>query len=355
VVPRAARGIEVEVEAEIHLPLGRGFAGRIAAERRPIVLDDVEHSDVLNPILRQKGVKSLLGVPLIVEGRVLGVLHVGTLYTRHFTDEDVRFLQIAADRAALAIEHARLYEAADRARRAAEAAGQQVRLRDEFLSVAAHELRTPITGMRTASQVILRPLLRGEEITRERLMRMATVIDQESDKLARLVTQLLDLSRLEGGKLGLQRTPTDVVALVRAVVDRVQAQAWNVTIQVEAEAPLLALVDPLRIEQVLTNLLDNAVKFGPEGGEITVTCTRPTVEVVQIVVQDQGIGLDPSEQERIFERFYQVSADERTTGLGLGLYISREIVQSHGGRIWAESPPDGGARFVVELPDGQVH
>jgi signal transduction histidine kinase len=117
----------------------------------------------------------------------------------------------------------------------------------------------------------------------------------------------------------------------------------------------LVLVDPLRIEQVLTNLLDNAVKFSPEGGEITVTCTRPTVNVVQIAVQDQGIGLDPSEQERIFERFYQVSASERTTGLGLGLYISREIVQSHGGRIWAESPPDGGARFVVEIPDGHVH
>jgi PAS domain S-box-containing protein len=351
-VPRAARGIEEEVEAGIPLPLGRGFAGRIAAERHPIILDDLEHSDVLNPILRQKGVKSVLGVPLIVEGRPLGVLHVGTLHPRRFTDEDVRFLQIAADRAALAIEHARLYETAERARQAAEAAVQEVRLRDEFLSVAAHELRTPITGLRAAAQVLLRPLLRGDPVTTDRLMRMATVIDQESDKLARLVSQLLDLSRLEGGRFPLDRTDFDVVALVRAVGERMQAQAPTAEIQVQAAGSLWIWADPLRIEQVLLNLLDNAVKYSPRGGEIVVECSQPTSDVVRIAVRDHGIGLAATEQEPVFERFYQVDASERTTGLGLGLYISREIVDRHGGRIWAESPPDGGTRFVLELPAG---
>src|SRR3954447_17548034 len=115
VVARAAKGIEEEVEQGVRIPVGRGFAGRVAAERRPIVLTDVDHADVLNPILREKGIRSLLGVPLLVEGRVLGVLHVGTLTLREFTAYDVDVLQLAADRIAVAIDHARLYESERRA------------------------------------------------------------------------------------------------------------------------------------------------------------------------------------------------------------------------------------------------
>jgi len=349
-VPRAAKGIEEEVEAEIHLPRGRGFAGRIAAEGRPIVLDDVDHAEVLNPILRQKGIRSLLGVPLVVEGEPLGVLHVGTLHTRRFTDEDTQFLQIAGDRVALAIDHARLYERAELARQAAEAAGQEIELRDEFLSVAAHELKTPVTSLRTAAQVILRQLMRGEEVSAERLTRMASVIDQGSERLSRLVNQLLDISRLEGGKLRLERSQIDVVALVRDVVERTQSQAPSADIGVQGAESLWLWADPLRIEQVLVNLLDNAVKYSPRGGEIIVECTSLSSELVQMTVRDQGIGIGSNEHEQIFERFYRVDDSERTTGLGLGLYISREIVERHGGRIWAESSPNGGARFVIQLP-----
>src|SRR5690242_9410594 len=109
-VARAAVGIEEEVEQGVRIPVGGGFAGRVAAEQRPVQLPDVDHAHVLNPILRQKGIKTLLGVPLIVEGRTIGVLHVGTLTHHHFDDDDVELLQLAADRAAIAIEHVRLYE-----------------------------------------------------------------------------------------------------------------------------------------------------------------------------------------------------------------------------------------------------
>src|SRR3954452_14672711 len=109
-VARAAKGIEEEVKQGVRIPVGRGFAGRIAAAKRPVVIDDVDHADVMNPILREKGIKSLLGVPLLVQGDVLGVLHVGTLSARAFTSEDTELLQLAADRAAPAIEHSRLYE-----------------------------------------------------------------------------------------------------------------------------------------------------------------------------------------------------------------------------------------------------
>src|SRR3954465_4046653 len=109
-VARAAKGIEEEVEQGVRIPVGRGFAGRLPAERRTIAIADVDHADILNPILREKGLRSMLGAPLLVEGRVIGVMHVGTLHRRDFTDEDAQLLQLAADRMAVAIDHARLYE-----------------------------------------------------------------------------------------------------------------------------------------------------------------------------------------------------------------------------------------------------
>ncbi|MDP8911878.1 MAG: GAF domain-containing protein, partial [Actinomycetota bacterium] len=119
-VARAAKGLEEEVERGVTIPVGRGFAGRIAAERRPLAIDDVDHADILNPLLREKGVRSLLGVPLVVNARVIGVLHIGTLVERRFTASDEELLQAVGDRAALAIEHARAFEAERRARHEAE-------------------------------------------------------------------------------------------------------------------------------------------------------------------------------------------------------------------------------------------
>jgi PAS domain S-box-containing protein len=349
-VPRAAKGIEEEVEAGIRLPLGQGFAGKIAASRQPIVLDDVEHSEVLNPILRRKGIRSMLGVPLLVEGRVLGVLHVGSLHARRFTDEDMSFLQIAADRVALAIDHATLYEAAERARHAAESAGHEVLLRDEFLSIAAHELRTPITGLRTAVYVLRRPLERGEVPPADRLAQMTGIIDREADKLTRLVAQLFDVSRLEGGKLELELAEVDLVELTRTVIERIRLQAPLAAIELRGVDSLRTGADSLRLEQVLVNLLDNAIKYSPGDAEITVECTRPDANLAQITVRDRGIGLPSEERERIFERFYRAETGERSVGLGLGLYLSRQLVERHGGRIWAESPADGGTRFVLQIP-----
>src|SRR5439155_3338412 len=160
VVARAARGIEEEVEAGVRIPLGQGFAGRIAADRRPIVLHDVDHADVLNPILRQKGIKTLLGVPLLIEGRAIGVLHVGTLTPRDFDSSDVDILQLVADRAALAIEHARVFEAERAARRRLEdvqsvtdAALAHLEL-DDLLQELLQRIRT-ILGTDTAAILLL--------------------------------------------------------------------------------------------------------------------------------------------------------------------------------------------------------
>ncbi len=349
-VPYAAKGIEEEVELGLSLPVGRGFAGRIAAERRPVVLDDVEHSDVLNPVLREQGVKSLLGTPLLVEGRVLGVLHVGTLYHRRFTEADVAFLQIAADRVALAIDHARLYEATRLAREEAEAAAEAVRLRDEFLAITAHELMTPITSLRGFAELLVRAAERGEELGSSRYQRAVRTIHRQARNLSRLVAQLLETSRLDRVGLELDRQRVDLTALVRRVVEQAQAQTERHRLTLAAPDGVEAEIDSFRFEQVLTNLLDNAIKYSPDGGSIDVALTQPTPECVRLTVTDPGIGIPVDQQEHVFERYHRAHADSHRSGLGLGLYLSREIVERHGGRLWVTSAEGAGSRFVVELP-----
>jgi signal transduction histidine kinase len=198
--------------------------------------------------------------------------------------------------------------------------------------------------------VLRRPLERGEVPSPERLAHMTSLIDREADKLTRLVAQLFDLSRMEGGKLELELAEVDLVELTRTVIDRIRLQAPGAEIELRGVDSLRTGADPLRLEQVLVNLLDNAIKYSAGAAEITVECTRPGPNLAQIAVRDHGIGLAPEEREPIFERFYRAETGERSVGLGLGLYLSRQIVERHGGRIWAESPADGGTRFVLQIP-----
>jgi PAS domain S-box-containing protein len=348
-VATSARGLEEEVERNIRIPIGSGFAGRVAADQRPIVIDDVERGDVLNPILREKGVRSLVGVPLLVRSKTLGVLHVGTLRRRQFTNDDVEFLQVIADRVALAIDRARLYADAMAARTEADAATAAVKARDEFLSVAAHELKTPLTSTKAAAQLLQRSFARTEGLKPPQ-RRALDMIVQQIDKLGQLVTQLLETVRVQERQLTPQRRWTDVAALVRAAVAEAQATTSAHEIVMSAPESLFMSVDPLRLEQVLANLLSNAVKFSPNGGRIDVDLVRPTPTQVWITVRDRGLGVAPEHRARLFERFYQAHGDR--SGMGLGLYISRQIVEGHGGTIYAEFPDEIGSRFVVSLPVG---
>lgn len=349
-VARAARGLEEEVERGVRIPLGYGFAGRIVAEQRPIALDDVEHAAILNPILREKGLRSLMGVPLRVEGTIIGVLHVGTFFTRHFGDEDQRFLQIVGDRAALAIEHARLFASAQLAREEASSSAARLEAQDEFLSIAAHELRTPMTSVKAAVQLLRRRIARSGVPLAPELERSILTIGEQTDKLARLTDQLLATARLQADRLPLERQPTDVAALTRAVVARFEDQSPGQRLVVSGPDALWAEVDPLRLEQVLTNLLENALKFSGDAERIEITLTQPHPRRVHLAVRDYGSGVPEGQRARLFERFYQVRGDHARQGLGLGLYISRRIVEQHGGMINAEFPTEGGSRFVVVLP-----
>jgi signal transduction histidine kinase/integral membrane sensor domain MASE1 len=236
----------------------------------------------------------------------------------------------------------------------AEAAERAVQARDEFLSVAAHELKTPLTSLRGFSQILLGYLRDGRLAGPERLQGMLRQLEGQTEKLSRLVDHLLDVTRLEAGRLRLEPRATDLAELARAVASMAQEQTSAHTVEVVAPLPVVAWVDPLRLEQVLTNLVDNAIKYSPKGGVITLTAVpEPTSEMVRLTVRDQGLGIPSDHRAHIFDRFYQAHASSYRSGLGLGLYISHEIVALHGGQLTAEFPPEGGSLFVLRLPMGQ--
>ncbi|HZU13096.1 MAG TPA: PAS domain-containing sensor histidine kinase [Chloroflexota bacterium] len=349
-VARAAKGIEDEVEQGVRVPVGSGFAGRIAADRQAVVLDDVERDDVWNSILVNKGIRSLLGVPLVTEKRVLGVLHVGSRHRRQFNAQDVELLQIVADRVALAIDHANLVRAAHTARQEAELAEATVKARDEFISIAAHELKTPLTSLQIASQSLLRRLEKGTPPDERSLERSLRTVERQVGRLSRLVTQLLETVRVQAGRLEVHPTPTDLKELIDGVVEQMQLRAGAGEIIVDVPTPVTLSVDPLRFEQVLTNLLDNAVKFSPEAGRVEVTGEKTPDDTVRMTVRDHGIGVPPGHRAHLFERFYQAHGSDHRSGMGLGLYITRQIVEMHAGRIDVEFPEEGGTRFIVEIP-----
>lgn len=238
--------------------------------------------------------------------------------------------------------------ASERAARIAAEAATQVR--EEFLSVAAHELKTPLTGLRATTQIMMRKLRRSDVEIPDWLGKGLHSVEQQTERLARLVEQLLNITRLDQDKFSIARPATDVTALTRHIVAAFNARTTRHHIVLDAEPGLVADVDPEGIEQVLSNLLDNALKYSPAGGRVDVEVKRETDDCVRIAVRDHGIGIPADKRGAIFERFYQAHSDEHRSGLGLGLYISRRIIKQHDGEITVEYPSDGGTRFVVRLP-----
>jgi len=242
---------------------------------------------------------------------------------------------------------ARLLEAERRAHTEAEAA---VRARDEFLAGAAHELKTPVTNLRGFAELALRRLDREGMPGAQRLRHILETFDQQSERLANLIAELLDVAAVEAGELELRRQETDLVSLTQEVVAREQARSGREIRLTHAPGPLPAMIDRERIALVLTNLLDNAVKFSPKGRPIEVEITLTDPEHVRIAVRDWGPGIPPERRALLFTRFYQAQAGRPFSGVGLGLYFSRCIVELHGGHIKAEFPEDGGSRFIITLP-----
>jgi PAS domain S-box-containing protein len=230
---------------------------------------------------------------------------------------------------------------------------ESVRARDEFLSIASHELRTPLTSLKLQSQMFLRATKPGTvtALQVEPVRRLAEQMDKQTSRLNRLVEDMLDIARIRTGRLQLAPAPTSLNALVDEVVERLRPSmlAAGVTPQVLRSEAIVGTWDHFRLEQVLTNLLTNAMRYGGHQ-PVEIRLERAGL-FARLSLEDHGLGLRPEDHERIFNRFERaVSADE-ISGLGLGLYISRQIVEAHRGRLWVESAGEGrGATFFVELP-----
>jgi signal transduction histidine kinase len=222
-------------------------------------------------------------------------------------------------------------------------------MKDELLSIASHDLRTPVTVLKGQAQLMQRELRRGI-VEPGRLSDRVDLIVQHADRLGRMLNLLLDLSRIEAGRLDLAPAPTDLVSLARRVASGVQALTTSHTLLVEAPASAVGVWDAARLEQVLQNLLTNAVKYSPQGGTIVL---RVEVEATcaTVSVRDPGLGIPAEDLPHLFERFYRVAGTRTLEGTGLGLSICHGIVAAHGGRLWAESAgPNQGSTLSFSLP-----
>jgi signal transduction histidine kinase len=229
-------------------------------------------------------------------------------------------------------------------------AEQALRERDEFLALASHELKTPAATLSATAQLLERQLARQGSLDAGQLSRALERLREQSQRLARLVDHLLDVSRINSARLTLQRQPTDLARLVAEVVAACQLTTNRHTIVLDAPESIQAVVDHDRITQVVMNLLDNAIKYSPEGGPIEVHLSVTADAQACLVVRDHGIGIPEERREKLFERFYRAHVDDHFSGMGLGLFISRHVVELHGGSIGVDSPAGGGARFLVCLP-----
>lgn len=282
---------------------------------------------------------SLAIAPLRISERTLGTLVLARNRRRPpFVDGDVALVGEFARRVALSLDNALLYQQATDA----------IHVREEFLSIAAHELKTPITAVRATAQLMMRYFTHADTVDLELLRRYLESIVLQSHRLGRLVEQLLDVTRLETGRLTLAPVPTDLSQLVAGTVEHIRLQFPGRAIVVETPT-VVAVIDPLRIEQIVINLIDNALKYSPPEAEVDVRVGREN-EVAFIGVRDHGTGIPEEHRGKIFDRFYRATSDTHHTGLGLGLYISRQIVELHGGTLTAEFPSSGGSYFIARFP-----
>jgi PAS domain S-box-containing protein len=316
----------------------------LVADLPEAMLEQVaEDSDHLR-ILRELQLLSGMYVPLQARGRTLGVLALFTSIEsgRRLGPEDLAVTQEIARRLALAVDNARLYTQTRDA----------IRARDEFLSLASHELRNPVAAISGTAQLIQRARERGR-LDAATIDRYVGVIERTAAHLASLTEDLLDVGRLQQGRLPLRIGEMNLAEVLRGVVARQLARSADLPISLNVQSdPCSLRADADRLEQVMTNLLENAAKYSPHGGSIDVELTADA-ESVSVAVRDYGIGFPPSAAERIFEPFGRAAnATERNIpGLGLGLYISRQIVERHRGRLWAESMGEGrGTTFRMWLP-----
>ena len=328
----------------VDLEPGKHFAGRAFELQRPIFsTNPVRDNPDGATDYRARDVGAVLAAPITAGERRLGVLTLTAARPPIFAISDIELASLIADQAAVILESRALIDHAGRVRAREEA----TRLKEDFLSAAAHDLKTPLTTVVAQAEFLERRATRDPSAPAD-LAGIKRVV-RESKRLAGLVGDLLDATRLEQGRLVGEREPVDIATLAQEICSH-DTSDLNLC-QVEASAPVVGVYDRRRIEQLLQNLLENAKKYSPEQTPITIKVWQEDGKA-RVAVTDSGIGIPAADLPRIFERFSRASNvdDRRFHGMGLGLFICRGIVEEHGGRIWVESEVGKGSTFHVELP-----
>lgn len=335
-----SRFITSGVSAELHErigspPKGHGVLGLLIREPHPIRLADIsDHPDSVGFPPHHPPMKSFLGVPVIARGRVYGNLYLADKEgADEFTPEDLVLLEAFASQAAIAIENAEL-----RAER------------DRFFAAATHELGNSIEGIDLWARRLLRKAPDETAAWRDAMER----IHIGADQARRMIEDLLGLQRLREGRLTLHPRPVDLAAVARETVDNAVAEAEvaEVRLEVSGEESVDVTADPLRVRQILDNLVRNAIKFSPPGGRVEVSTGRGP-ETVWAAVRDEGPGIEPGDRDRIFEPYVQLGGAEGRGGQGLGLPLSRQLARLMDGEVEVEGAPGGGSVFTLRIPPSE--
>jgi len=322
-----------------------GATRGIITSGQPHLVDNVDATEGTNPVLVAAGIKSYAGVPIKVKNAIIGVLFVHSTRKSAFSGK-MRLLIAFANEAAIAIENARLYKDASTVGALREAD----RLKTELLANVSHDLRTPLTSIKGYSTTILRHY---QKLTDDEKRDFLKEIDMASDRLTELIENLLQLSKLEAGGFRMNKEPLAIDNLIANAMEDMQqkAQSYKFALKSPKSLPLVE-ADPRRIRQVIDNLLGNAIKYSPDGTEISVICEVDD-QSLSVHVKDQGVGIAANEIDKIFERFYQAASgtsSHKAGGVGLGLAICKGIIEAHKGRIWAQSEIGKGSVFTFTLP-----
>jgi len=355
----SAQGYDLAKLRQIRLSPGEAIAGKVFQSAEPLVcctpsesaavmadLTGANRQFFVEATAGQGQVLSALGVPLLTVGASIGALVLLNLQQPGgFTDDDLVFLGRVADLLSLSIENSRLREEL----RDTEALGEANRLKAELISTLAHEMRTPLTSIKGYSTALLMEDVAFEPTTQREFLQF---IDEECDTLQNLIHDILESSIIDAGLLKLELQPVLLPRLVQGVIDDMARRAEGCRFMVDLPDRLPVVeADPERITQVLRNLLDNAIKYSPGGGLIIVRAEAQPTEVM-ISVADQGVGIAPEHLHQLFEKFFRAKTGliRNVVGSGLGLPIAHAIVESHGGRIWAESAMGQGSTLYFTLP-----
>ncbi|MCK4491061.1 MAG: PAS domain S-box protein, partial [Candidatus Altiarchaeales archaeon] len=339
------------VEKTTSVRIDDTICGLVIEEKKAIVIPDIKKDPIAEryPYLDEHGIRSYVGVPLLTHsGKGIGTICVLNKTPRKYPKEDLELLSIFAQRVTLAIEGK---EVEDALKETAEKLKEVDRLKDEFLTMTAHELKTPLTPVKVQSQLLLAGAM--GKINEEQRKSLNMVL-RNTDRFIRLINDISDISKIEAGTLEFYMGGVQIADVIKDSIRDLNplTKKKQITLigQYPAELPLIN-ADDGRLTQVLTNLIENAVKFTQEKGKITVKAKKSRNNIV-VSVEDTGIGISKKNLGKVFDKFFQADtgATRKYGGTGLGLTICRRIIEEHGGRIWVESSLGKGSKFILTLP-----